>query len=59
MKKSLKKIGLKKRTVQVLNTRDQQILNAGADTAGASAGACSFRTRCFICDPPITLARRP
>ena len=48
MKKQVKKLQLKKHTVQVLNNQEKQSLQAGAPTT--SGGAGSFGTRCFVCD---------
>jgi len=48
MKKQLKKLQLKKSTVLELNNNEQRSLQAGKEAA--SAGACSFGTRCFVCD---------
>lgn len=48
MNKQVKKLQLKKATVIQLNTQQQQSLQAGKEAA--SGGACSFGTRCFVCD---------
>lgn len=50
MKKQIKKLQLKKNTVLELNSLKQKQIHGGADTAGGSRGACSFGTRCFVCD---------
>lgn len=48
MKKQVKKLQLKKHTVQILKDNEKQELHAGAPTTN-SGGACSFGTRCFVC----------
>lgn len=58
MKKNVKKLVLNKHTVQVLNSNKKGQLQTGADTAG-SRGACSFGTRCFVCDLAKPLPMRP
>lgn len=55
MKKQVKKLQLKKHTVQVLKNSDQ--LNGGGptlqnQTLDSEGGACSFGTRCFVCYRP-------
>jgi hypothetical protein len=49
MKKSIKRLELKKHTVKVLNDGAQQSLLAGGPTTGGN-GTNSFGTRCFVCD---------
>lgn len=57
MKKQVKKLQLKKNTVLQLSSNDQQNINGGKEAA--SAGACSFGTRCFVCDivKPIPMTK--
>lgn len=57
MKKQVKKLQLKKNTVLTLNSSQQQQLLAGKEAA--SAGACSFGTRCFVCDVTKPLPGKP
>jgi hypothetical protein len=49
MKRSIKKIQLKKHTIKILNNGEKQSLFAGGPTTGGN-GTNSFGTRCFVCD---------
>lgn len=56
MKKQLKKLQLKKHTVQVLENYRQ--VNGGGptlqnNTLDSEGGECSFGTRCFVCYRPM------
>lgn len=54
MKKQVKKLQLKKQTIQVLKNGHQ--LNGGTifqnNTIDSEGGECSFGTRCFVCYRP-------
>lgn len=55
MKKQVKKLQLKKQTIQVLKTSHQ--VNGGGptfqnNTYDSEGGECSFGTRCFVCYRP-------
>jgi hypothetical protein len=49
MKKSIKKLQLKKQVVKILDNGEKQSLNGGGPTLQGN-GADSFGTICFVCD---------
>lgn len=52
MKKNLKKIELKKKTLLVLNMLENEQLKGGANKAASTASVCSWLFSCKSC--PIT-----